>query len=438
MTLRPKTRRPVVGTTDWFRPKRLPHFDAPILDRATAVRIACDEKAVARHAFLPLIAFTKRLRRFTSSIGEEPVATTKKRPLAYCSNRDAVIFSYYAHLLRTPYEALLVSLGIDECVVGYRSGKSNIEIARDAFGEITGRGRCTALALDISGFFDSIPHAVLKSAWMHVLGSTSHPLPADHYAVFRALTRHSKVDRDACLERLGLPAMASLEDLPRPLCSIGDFRRVIRGDGTSMASLVEVNRTDFGIPQGTPLSPVAANVAMLEFDVAVAEEAKRCGASYRRYSDDILIICPSDKARWLEDFASQALDLHANGLRLKPAKAQRARFIPGRRAQPALQYLGFTFDGMQILLRSSTLARQWRRLAAAVRWAKRQHRKAVSGDIVGRATAVHRKALLTRFSHLGAGNFHTGYAENSGKIMGTRAIRRQLRNHMRIIDKRVR
>jgi hypothetical protein len=244
------------------------------------------------------------------------------------------------------------------------------------------------------------------------------------------------VDRDACLERLGITVAVSFEDLPKPLCPIGDFRRIIRGDGTSMSSLVEVNRADFGIPQGTPLSPVAANIAMLEFDVAVAEEARRCGASYRRYSDDILIICPSDKARWLEDFASQALDLHANGLCLKAAKAQRVRFILGRRAQPALQYLGFTFDGMQILLRSSTLARQWRRLAAAVHWAKRQHRKAVAGKIEGRAT-IHRKALLTRFSHLGAGNFHTGYAALSAKIMGTRAIRRQLRSHMRFIEKRL-
>lgn len=436
MTLRPKTRRPVIRQTDWFRPKRLPHFDVPILDRATAVRIACDATSVSRHPFLPLIAFSKRHRRFTSKGDGDAIGTTKKRPLAYCANRDAVIFSYYAYLLRAPYEALLPSFGIDDCVAGYRSGRSNIEIARDAFEEIASRGRCTTLALDISGFFDSVPHTVLKMAWMRVLGSPPHPLPADHYAVFRALTRYSKVDRDACLGRLGLLAISSLKDLPKPLCSIGDFRRIIRGDGTSMTSLVEVNRTGFGIPQGTPLSPVAANIAMLEFDIAVAAEVKRCGGSYRRYSDDILIICPSDKARRLEDFTSQALDVHATGLRLKAAKAQRVRFIPGRRAQPSLQYLGFTFDGMQILLRSATLARQWRRLAAAAHWAKRQHRKAVSGKIEGRAT-VHRKALLTRFSHLGAGNFHTGYAALSGKIMGTRAIRRQLRKHMRFIEKRL-
>lgn len=436
MTLRPKKMRPIIRNPDWFRPKRLPHFDLPVLDRITAVRLACNPAAVVRHAFLPLIAFTKRHRRFTSRMGEAPVGITKERPLAFCANRDAVVFGYYAHLLRERYEALLGPLGINTCVVGYRSGMSNIGIAHEAFTELAARGRCTVLALDIEGFFDTIPHAVLKVGWIGLLG-TGGILPDDHYAVFRALTRFSKVDRDRCLERLGLPKDTPMEELPKPLCSVADFRRLIRGDGTGMPSLIETNTTPFGIPQGTPMSPVAANIAMLKFDTAVAAEVVRAGGSYRRYSDDIFVLCDPADARRLEAFIAAALDAHAPGLRLKDSKTQRVQFHAGSfRAQPPLQYLGFTFDGQQILLRGATLARHWRRLATAVRWAKRRHKLALAGVIPGRSV-VHRKALLTRYSHLGTDNFHTGYSKRASRIMSTRAIRRQLRNHLRFMQERL-
>lgn len=109
---------------------------------------------------------------------------------------------------------------------------------------------------------------------------------------------------------------------------------------------------------------------------------------------------------------------------------------PGTRTRTPLQYLGFTFDGRQVMLRGSTLARQWRRLAAAIHWAKGRRTLALDGTIQGRQV-VHRKALLARFSHLGADNFHTGYATQAAKAFGTRTIRRQLRNHMRFIKQRI-
>lgn len=66
-----------------------------------------------------------------------------------------------------------------------------------------------------------------------------------------------------------------------------------------------------------------------------------------------------------------------------------------------------------------------------------RHGMAHAGIIEGRPT-VHRKNLLTRFSHLGEGNFHTGYAARAGQVLGTTAIRRQLRNHMAFIAERLR
>lgn len=199
--------------------------------------------------------------------------------------------------------------------------------------------------------------------------------------------------------------------------------------------MITHNKNSWGIPQGTPLSPMAANIAMLEFDLAVAGEVARAGGIYRRYSDDILIVCSPHESARLETFVGSALTMVAPGLRLKDDKAQRVHFFGGRTlCNPSpLQYLGFTFDGQRVLLRSSTIARQWRRLAKATRWAKVQHAKAAAGLIDGRPT-VHRKSLLTRYSHLGENNFHTGYAARAVRIMGATAIKRQLRKHMTLLE----
>jgi hypothetical protein len=100
MSLHPKRPRRVVRRDDWFRPKNLPHFDAPLLSRTTALRFVSDPDMVSRHAFLPLISFAKEHRRFTAGPDGKPVGKVKVRPLAVCANRDATIFAYYAHLLR--------------------------------------------------------------------------------------------------------------------------------------------------------------------------------------------------------------------------------------------------------------------------------------------------------------------------------------------------
>jgi len=56
------------------------------------------------------------------------------------------------------------------------------------------------LALDISGFFDNLGHANLKKQWCSVL--EKDVLPHDHYNLFKAVTRFSRVDKAACLSAL--------------------------------------------------------------------------------------------------------------------------------------------------------------------------------------------------------------------------------------------
>ncbi len=420
---------------DWYPDKVYLHFDGP-LSRAEATALVTNRDAVIRHAFLPLISFDKRERRYRRHKRAPTIITSKIRKIAYCSNRDAYIFSYYAYLLNEPYERLIKQIGIDDVVIGYRKLGSNIDLALAAFADIRTRGSCVAFAYDISGFFDNIDHGILKRNWARVLGEAR--LPEDHYTVFKRLTRFSTVNRQACLRRLGEKPSAKDRDIKRrPLCSIEQYRKLIRGGDGISTNLVVRWKRDYRIPQGTPLSALAANIAMIDFDIEMRREISRLGGSYRRYSDDILIVMPAVNRGAVPEILRGALKLRTRRLAVNEAKADVVEFIPGALAKgigtKALQYLGFTFDGERHLLRSSTIAKYYRRLHRAVTSVRQQHQKAKAGELAGRPVPYKRK-LLANVTHLGAANFITTYASDAQTKMGSGPIGRQLSRHRRKLE----
>ena len=389
------------------------------------------------------MAFNKQERRYRRKKGEAPKIEFKVRKLAYPSNMDACIFAYYAEVLNEPYEKLIKRLGIDDAVIGYRKVGSNIDLALSAFSEIKARGSCVAFAFDISGFFDNIDHAVLKQNWCRVLNVSR--LPDGHYQVFRALTHFSFVDKRACLRRLGFKTSARDRDIPkRPICTIHNYRTHIKGKGGASTSLVSEWKRDYRVPQGTPLSALAANIAMLDFDVAMQKAIKSFGGSFRRYSDDILVIVPSHHRSHITDIVNECLKYSTRRLKLNSKKTDVIEFIPGALATgagtKALQYLGFLFDGDKTLLRSGTLAKFHRRLHRAVNTAVVQQKNAAAGKIVGRAT-IHKRTLLASNSHLGSENFVRSYAERAAEKFQQRAIKKQISGNaekiVSLIDRRL-
>jgi RNA-directed DNA polymerase len=426
-----KIQRPArrIRKLDWYPQKIYLHFDVP-LTRPQATALVTNPAAVKGHSFLPLMAFDKRERRYRRMKNKPPSIKWKVRKLAYCSNRDACIFSYYANLLTEPYEKLIKQLGIDDVVIGYRKLGSNIDLAFAAFTEIKTRGSCVAFAYDISGFFDNMDHGVLKRNWCRVLGTNR--LPDGHFTVFERLTKFSSVNRRACLRRLGEKPSAKDGDIKRrPLCSIDQYRRLIRGGDGVSNSLVVPWKKDYRIPQGTPISALAANISMIDFDVEMRRTITALGGSYRRYSDDILIIVPAAHRAAVPDILESSLKLNTRRLKVNLDKADEIEFGPGSLAKglgtKALQYLGFIFDGQRQFLRSSTLAKYYRRVHRAVGWAKRQQIKVIKGKAAGRVT-LHRRRLLANLTHLGSGNFVTTYGADAQAKMGG-GIRQQLSRH---------
>ena len=420
--------------SDWFPIKTYLHFDSPI-SREAATKLVTDVDAVKRHSFLPLIEFEtqqRHYRRVNKKLDSgKPQVKSKSRRIAYCSNVDACIFSYYATMLNEHYEAFIKQKEIDDVVIGYRKVGSNIDLAFQVFSEVVKQRNCVAFCFDIRSFFDNIDHDVLKRNWCRMLNTSF--LPEDQFKIFQRLTKFSTVNRNACLRRLGMsPSKRDREFDNKRLCCIEDFRNKIRGSDGTLTSLVIPWRRDYRIPQGTPISALAANIAMIDFDVKLRSAVNALSGFYRRYSDDVLIIVPSANRNNIPTIFNECLKLSTRRLEVKADKTEETEFIDGLLAAgpgtKPLQYLGFLLDGERYLLRPSTIAKLYRRMHHAVGAARRCQRQVLAGEKIGRNT-LHKRALYLRHTHLGKDSFINGYAKKAQTVMRGQAIRHQLSKH---------
>lgn len=426
----------------WYRRRGYPHFDRSLADQ-TANALATSPSSVVSHSFHPFLAFKIARRRYKKQEDGGRLISNKPREVAAASHADAAILSYYTWLLKPAYEDAVAEARIGDSVIAYRKfipAKCNIHFAMEAFQEIERRGQCQALALDIEGFFDNIPHEPLKKAWANLLKESR--LPNDHYAVFKAITKWAKVDRDLVYEALGIGRnkqgrLSSQE----PLCSAAEFRKAIRGGGLVKQGWKGSGSDCRGIPQGSPISALLSNVSMLEFDKTVHAACTQLDIYYRRYSDDILIIGRKDAVQRVRSCMEH--ELQALGMSFNDGKALVADFdrdgAGELKSNRAFQYLGFTFDGQRVLIRPETLAKFAQRMKRGVESARRAAR---SAGRRGQSARIRRQELYARFGHVGPThamrrreatsrlktNFYT-YAIKSGHVMDSAAISRQLRRH---------
>jgi hypothetical protein len=383
--------------------KTYPHFDPPLTDSA-ATALVSDPLLVRKHAFFPFIEYSEGWTKYAAKgLKGKP----KSRPIMYAARRDSCIYSYYRGLLSDAYERELASRGIGQSVLAYRriprrgskGNKSNIHFANDAFSEILKMGDCLVYTLDISKFFESLSHICLKRLWTKILGLKT--MPSDHYQVFRNVTRYASVNREALYKALGFigtkwvgtkHAVGYLvRRVPLHLCSGKVFREKV-------VPLVKTNTTNYGIPQGSPISDVLANLYLLEFDTQIADHMAKVGGSYRRYSDDILVIVPGHGDDLVARLAEIETFLRGCGdkLKIQPTKTTVHKFscsggaefptcqlLSGSAGKNGLEYLGFRFDGRKVFIRDSTRSRLQRKMTFAVNAAVRRLFRANPGK--GRA-----------------------------------------------------
>ena len=66
-----------------------------------------------------------------------------------------------------------------------------------------------------------------------------------------------------------------------------------------------INR-NFGIPQGSPISSILANLYLFDFDKKINNYIDKKGI-YRRYSDDMIVVCPIDEKENIIDLMTNSI-----------------------------------------------------------------------------------------------------------------------------------
>lgn len=406
----------------WYRRRGYLHFDQPI-NLEKAFKIVSNPDTVSKHSFFPFINFeVKSYKLKKDKQTNELLKQNKIRPIAYSSHIDSHIYSYYASYLSALYEIQIKEYYLNETVLAFRSlEKSNIHFAKKAFDCIKKTGNCTAVALDLTGFFDNIDHEILKDRWMKIIGTDK--LPDDHYAVFKSITRYSSVNKDKLYQTLKI-SKHNPKFCRDKVCSPYDFREIVRKNG-----LISTNKNKIGIPQGSPISALLSNIYMLNFDIDMSQYAQSIGGHYYRYCDDMLFIVPTNKKNDVAGIANQELKTLKVTLNTKKTEIRDFIFSNNRlNASQPLQYLGFIFDGENIYLRSSSLARYSERMRRGVKLAKAtmECRNKIRVSKGEKKKPLFKKKIISRYSHFGKRNFLT-YGFRAADIMESSTIRKQLK-----------
>ena len=407
---------------------------------------------------------------------------TKIRPICFAAHVDGLLLGFYSFALTKRYETFIQDNGFDDVVLAYRSdlGKCNIQFAKEVFDLIRVRGKCSAIALDIKGYFDHIDHGILLEKWKKVIGGR---LPDDQFKIFEMITQYSYISQGSLLRKYrgrkkrDDVALSNLMEII-PGSGLPEKFARLRKDQLIVSNDKPMKGTDHlsGVPQGSPISAVLSNIYLIDFDRDLKLKGDVEGFVYRRYCDDILIICDTNRAFDLMNFVidkiskeykltiqQKKVDLidffenskgQIRGFR-RPTRTRRkigekekvtilaalAKLTVANESKlyKSLQYLGFEYNGKDIRIRASSLSRYFWKLNYRL---QRTVIMAYSPKAIGRQ--IFLKQIYERYTHLGRRNFLT-YAYNASKLeytnadretlagLNSPAIRRQLRQHLTIL-----
>lgn len=448
---------------DLKKPRTYPHFDATIKTKKDIValsKIFLDKDAIIKWNFLPFIHYNKQERKYNwnniknKTSKRKAESKVKNRSILYASHRDAILYSWYAFQLNTYYEFFLKEEWLDLCVWAYRQNnwvsRSNITLSDNVIKEIKSRKNCAVLTFDITKFYDTLNKVVLKNNWSYIINNFYRTnvawLPSDHYAIFKSIFYYSCVS----LRELHIFLNHKYHNLPENImrkinryngyvCYPADLNE-IRSKGQIYKKWEFIEKlklehpweydifdTNLWIPQWSPISPVLANIYLSLFDKGINTYLSSIWGIYRRYADDILIICDANLREHIEDFIYR--EVKKVNLNIQAAKTDWFIFSEekiierkdseSQNSHRNLQYLWFEFDWKNTFIRWSSISRYYQKMRS---WIRRNLKNALKLDpnaTIIRNERIRNNFLVEKFAR---------YTRNSAKILWSPEILRQLRN----------
>lgn len=389
--------------------------------------------SIKNHSFKPLLFFIKKTPRFKREIiddnkkyrklvqdSEKP---WKNRPLMYADHMDTLIYSWYGYILAAWYESKLVDLWIQDCVVAYRndnSRRTNSSIAKDMFGFLRWQDttkKYRVMLFDVKKFYDTLDPKILKKMWCYVLDVTS--LPDDHFAVYKSIINYSVAERNKISMYLNNRWVKLWVRKIGKLCTEKEFHDM-RKDGLFMKKadflsyispfidpkkpnefyeLTKWRGISKWIPQGLTISPILANIYMLNFDYFINQKIRKVSWFYRRYADDMCVICEEQYADEIEKEFTQAVEgilcliiqedktqkyIYANW------EIEKANWVLDG-DKKAFTYLGLTYRWDKGYIRNGTISKwhqKLRKILKQVYWRKKEWEEITSADACGKIMSM--------------------------------------------------
>lgn len=366
-----------------YQTKNYIHIDKKV-KFAKVESYVCNPDMIAKHSFLPLIHYTIETQKYIKSDDSKGFDLKfKKRDIRYAGHLDSFIYKYYGDLLNCSYNSYCESNDIDDCSTAYRNnkkGKSNIDFAAEVIKSIKEYDNAYIFIGDFQSFFDNLNHKKIKQRMKNILNADK--LGNDWYNIYKSVTRYGSID-NKILENL--PHIKNKLDISSYFSSVLKFRKTMKksknkGEGIAIDS----NRTGKGIPQGTPISAVIANVYAIEFDKSMNELANEYHGIYRRYSDDFILIMPTNSnlstkieeiSHFIKRFSIE------NDMELEESKSKILKYeddiITNYKSNQLekLDYLGFVFDGKVVKMRDKSISKFYIKAYKLIKHAKKVKEK---------------------------------------------------------------
>lgn len=422
-------------------------------------------KNISKRAFWPFIHFTKTENRYKKN-KEDPKKLwkfqAKDREIFYASYFDWFIFSFYSFLIAKKYDELLKKSNLDHVVLAYRhidiewewwKWKNNIHFAKEIFEEIDKQKNCYVFAFDISSFFDNLDWDILKNNICAVLWINE--LTNDWKNIFNAITKYSYIDQEDIRNynliqnkvintdkfkkaRKKYKKDNFIENYIKSLLFILSKNFILAIKTLSIKENL-IKRTkyykdNYWIAQWTPISGVMANLYMYDFDLYLNKYCKANCWKYYRYSDDILIVVPYNKDNkeiLFNEIQKEVFEMiDALELKIQQKKTDIFEFNSWVLSKSftynetsdkfeedenikLLQYLGFSFDWKNVLLRNKTLTRHYRRMIESIKRLARLKPRIKDWKVIRKSRIKWDKILLwemnKRYTHSWAQNVDNRY-----------------------------
>ncbi|MGI6664535.1 MAG: reverse transcriptase domain-containing protein [Christensenellaceae bacterium] len=269
-------------------------------------------------------------------------------------------------MINQKYNLYAEKMGIGHVSIAYRGNlkKNNIDFAKIAFDTIKEKKECFIVISDFEHFFDNLNHQYLKEKLCQLLEVDY--LPDDYYAVYKNITKYSSWKWKDFVEKSGhkitTPGIRKLINQKKVILSKADF--------DLHKNNIEKNPHPYGIPQGSPISAILANVYMIDFDQTLNHYIKSKNGLYLRYSDDIIIIMPYQKSDEIDlcfNTLSSAvqnipdLSMQADKTSIYTFKEETV-YSYKENIPSSIDYLGFVFNGKEIKLRPKSITKYYYRM----------------------------------------------------------------------------